>query len=299
MPKALGRGLGSLIPQRIQKVGRRDDNDIVVSVTSEEDAKRLVEVNPKKIQLNPYQPRQNFKKEALDELKQSIKKYGLIQPLVVTELSSGRYELIAGERRLRASVELKLDKIPVIVRDATSQEKLEVALVENLQREDLNPVERALGCRKLMDEFCLTAVEVAERVSLAPSTVTNALRLLNLPEKIQQALIDGKLYEQHAQTIAGLATEAQQNELYDKIITTGMSTLAAWRESRKMGGTKRALLKSHDYDNQAEKDLREVLNSNVIIRRTLKGGKMIIEFYNEDALHKIVEKLKRRLDDGK
>ncbi|MDD5294374.1 MAG: ParB/RepB/Spo0J family partition protein, partial [Patescibacteria group bacterium] len=175
MPNGLGRGLGSLIPQKIKKIDALPEEGIsVVDVTSEDDRGKVLEVDPGRIEVNPMQPRSQFSDFNMDELVESIKEYGIIQPLIVTR-AGDKYELIAGERRLRAAKQVGLTKVPVIVRDASSQRKLEMALVENLQREDLNPIEAALAYKKLADEFNLTQEEVAKRVGKSRSAISNCL----------------------------------------------------------------------------------------------------------------------------
>ncbi|MFH1427259.1 MAG: ParB/RepB/Spo0J family partition protein, partial [Patescibacteria group bacterium] len=152
----LGRGLSSLIPQKIKKSEAKDNDDLaIVDVTAEDDKDKVLRIRPDDIKVNPQQPRQNFNNINMDELVDSIKEYGIIQPLIVTR-KNGEYELIAGERRLRAAKELSLKEVPVIIRAAEDQEKLEVALIENLQRENLNPIETAMAYRKLIDDFNLT-----------------------------------------------------------------------------------------------------------------------------------------------
>ncbi len=217
MSNGIGRGLSSLIPQKVKKVATTPGGEAVVDVISEADKDRVLHLSPDVIDVNPSQPRKNFASEQLKELADSIKQYGIIQPLIVMQIGN-KYELIAGERRWRAAKILGLATVPVITRQAQEQEKLELALIENLQREGLNSIETALAYRKLIDEFNLTQEELSKRLGKARPTITNILRLLNLPEEIQQALIQGKITESHAKIIIGLDTEAKQLELFKRII---------------------------------------------------------------------------------
>ncbi|MEK7067844.1 MAG: ParB/RepB/Spo0J family partition protein, partial [Patescibacteria group bacterium] len=172
MSNGLGRGLSSLIPQKIKKEGALGVGTPVVDVSSPMDKDRILKLEPDKIKINPMQPRKRFSDQQMDELVASIREYGIIQPLIVSGKDGG-YELIAGERRLRAAKILNLNKVPAIIRETNEQQKLEVALIENLQREDLNPVETALAYRKLIDEFNLTQEEVAKKVGKSRPSVAN------------------------------------------------------------------------------------------------------------------------------
>jgi ParB family chromosome partitioning protein len=185
MPSGLGRGLDSLIPQKVKKITTAQ-GDTIVSVTSDSEKDRVIQVSPESISVNPQQPRKQFDESRLSELIESIKLYGIIQPLIVTKKGDG-FELIAGERRLRSSKKIGLKTVPVIVREAADQEKLELALIENIQREQLNPIETAIAYRKLMDEFSLTQESMAKRVGKSRPAIANSLRLLALPEEIQNA----------------------------------------------------------------------------------------------------------------
>ncbi|MCX6799859.1 MAG: ParB/RepB/Spo0J family partition protein [Candidatus Falkowbacteria bacterium] len=288
----LGRGLGSLIPQKVNKITTSSRGEAVVNVSSLEDLKRLLEVNPHEIQINPYQPRRRFKEEQLQELMDSIRQHGLIQPLVVTRREDGVYELIAGERRLRASQNLGLKTVPVVVRDADSQQKLEMALVENIQREDLNAIEMALAYRKLLDEFNISQDVLAQRVGKARPTVTNTLRMLNLPNHIQEALIDGLISEGHAKIIVGLDTEDKQTKLFQQILDNKMSVGAAHKETRRMGGTKEARVKMNYQDKDKEYILRDFFKTKVEIMRNSKGGgKIVLDFYSDEDLDNFIKKL--------
>jgi len=287
----LGRGLSSLIPKKVNKVTTDSSGEAVVGITSEADQDKVLQVAPDQIKTNPMQPRHDFSSHSLEELVESIKQYGIIQPLIVTQ-KNGQYELIAGERRLRAAKIIGLDKVPVIVRDAKEQEKLEISLIENIQRQDLNPVEQALAYRKLIDEFNLSQEEMAKRVGKARSSITNSLRMLNLPEEIQQALIDNKISEGHAKILAGLDSEAKQIALFKKIVRNNLSVHNVMQEARRMGGTKAARIKINYADKDKEFALREFFGAKIEIKRKGRGGQIIIDFYTDEELGEIIDKVK-------
>jgi len=291
MSNGLGRGLSSLIPQKVNKVATTSSGDAVINVVSEADKGKVLQLNPEQIGLNPMQPRKNFNEHQLHELVESIKQYGIIQPLIVTQ-KNGQYELIAGERRLRAAKVLGLATVPAIVRQADEQQKLELALVENLQREDLNAIETAIAYRKLIDEFNLSQEELAVRVSRSRPVITNTLRFLNLPEEIQNALIEGKITEGHAKIIVGLETEAQQLALYKKILLNKMSVDQSLKETRVMGGTKQARIKINYADKDKEFAFRQFFGTKAEVKRKGKGGEVIIYFYSDEELGEIVAKIK-------
>ena len=291
MPNSLGRGLSSLIPQKVNKVATTSAGDAVINVASEADKGRVLELNPDQVGLNPMQPRKNFNEHQLNELVESIKQYGIIQPLIVTQ-KNGKYELIAGERRLRAAKVLGLTSVPAIVRLADEQQKLELALVENLQREDLNSIETAIAYRKLIDEFNLSQEELATRVSRSRPVITNTLRFLNLPEEIQSALIEGKITEGHAKVIVGLETEARQFALFKKILLNKMTVDDSLKETRVMGGTKQARIKINYADKGKEFAFRQFFGTKAEVKRKGKGGEIIIYFFSDEELGEIVNKIK-------
>lgn len=295
MTNSLGRGLSSLIPKKINKaVGTAPPGrgEAGADITAEVDKSRILQISPDLISNNPMQPRKDFAHQPMEELVESIKQYGIIQPLIVSP-KGGRFELIAGERRLRAAKILELDKVPAIARDAKEREKLEMALIENIQREDLNAVEQATAFRRLIDEFNLSQEELAKRVGKARSSVSNILRMLNLPEEIRRALIEGKITEGHAKLIAGLDSEDRQLGLFKKIIRGGLTVGASIKEARTMGGTKAARIKINYADRDKEESLREFFGAKVEIKRKGKGGQIIIDFYGDDELGGIMEKVRR------
>ncbi len=295
MSNGLGRGLESLIPKKVKKEAAASSGEAVVSVLSEEEKNKVLQVSASDISINPYQPRKRFADHQTDELVESIKQYGIIQPLIVTQ-KDGKYELIAGERRLRAAKIIGLNKVPVIIRDANAQAKLEVALVENLQRENLNPIEMALAYRKLIDEFNLSQEEVAKRAGKSRPAVANVLRLLNLPEEIQLALIDGRITEGHAKLLVGLDSEIKQTSLFRKIVHSGLTVDDTVLEARRMGGTKQARVKINYTDKDKEFAFREFFGSKVEIKRKARrggGGQIIIDFYSDEELEEMTSRVKK------
>jgi len=292
MPSGLGRGLGSLIPKKTVSYGQ---NPFQTDIPSEEavvlhDGDRILKVSPDRIEFNPHQPRTSFPASTLNDLAESIKQHGIIQPLVVTR-NGDRFELIAGERRLRSARLLGLKEVPVIVREEKAQKKLELALIENLQREDLNPLESARAYKRLIDEFNLTQEETAKKVGKARPSITNALRLLTLPAPIQDALSAGQITEAHAKYILGLEGESKQLTMLKKILRQNLTVAETDKEIRRLGGTKAAKIKDY-FDKAKEDELAEYLATKVEIRRQGKGGRLIIDFYSEEELNGILKKIR-------
>ena len=293
MANTLGRGLSSLIPQKAQKGGQIKNGEAVVDITSPFEKNRVVEIPVGEISPNPLQPRRRFAPADMDDLVESIKSYGIIQPLIVTRAGIG-YELIAGERRWRAAKIIGLKTVPAIIREVSEQMKLEMALVENIQRQDLNPIELAIAYRKLIDEFNLNQEELAIRLGKSRPVITNTLRLLNLPEEIQAALIDGRITEGHAKTIVGLESEAKQLALFKKILLNKMTIEDAMKETRIMGGTKMARIKINYADKDKEFAFRQFFGTKAEIKRKGKGGEVIIYFYSDEELGEMVNKVKKQ-----
>jgi len=291
MANSLGRGLDSLIPNKVKKV-KVGNNSSVVDVSSPDERNKILYVSPNDVVVNPYQPRKRFVDHQIDELAESIKEHGIIQPLITSREPDGSLQLIAGERRLRASKQLGLETVPVIVRDADKQEKLEIALIENLQRENLNPIETALAYQKLIDEFNLTQEQVSKQASKSRSSIANSLRLLHLPEEIQLALIDGRMSPGHAKVVAGLDNEVKQMKLFRKIVHENMSVNATSEESRRIGGTKSAKIKINYKDKDKEFAFREFFQTKAEIKRGKNGGQIILEFSSDDELENMINKIR-------
>jgi len=271
----LGRGLAALIPQR-------------------EDGRSSVDLPVAAIARNPFQPRSTVEQQALEQLAASIAEHGVLQPILVTETATG-YQLVAGERRLRAAEMAGLDRIPALVRGVAEGEHLAFALVENLQREDLNAIEEARAFRQLMGEFGLTQDEVASRVGRSRSAVANTLRLLDLAPAIQGAVEGGELSEGHARALGGLQSPSQQIEVMAVVTGRGLSVRQTEDLVRRLNGNgpRGRLRPAHDATELEllENGLREALGTKVNLHPRRKGGRITIEYYDEDDLGRIYERL--------
>ncbi len=274
--QSLGRGLASLIPQR--GPGQ--------SVT--------VEIATTRIRPNPHQPRKRFDPDGLASLTASIADHGVLQPILVTETVDG-YQLVAGERRLRAAQAAGLERIPAVVRQLADRDQLELALVENLQREDLDPLETADAYRQLIEEFGLSQDEVATRVGRARSTIANTLRLLELAPGVQAAVADGRLTEGHGRALGGLAPELQDRVL-DSVIGQELSVrqteelVRRLREPRPEPAGPPARRVDPDLE-RVEEDLRRALGTKVSLARSRRGGRIVIEYYSDEELGRLYERL--------
>jgi ParB family transcriptional regulator, chromosome partitioning protein len=281
----LGRGFDSLIPQDFDKSLLLDEGERVQKVAIED------------LQPNPDQPRQHFDKQALEQLSDSIAQYGILQPLVITPQGSG-YTLIAGERRWRAAQLAKLKKVPAIVRTTKELERLEIAIVENVQRVDLSPLEQAVSIEKLHQQFNMTYDQVAKRLGKATSTVNNIVRLLQLPEAARTALHERTISEGHARAILALKdTPDKQAELLQNIIKQGWSVRQAERfvVSVKEGFKEPAATKQRmQSETPATKQLSKRIGMPVHIRRTARGGKLEIGFKTDADLESVLQALNQR-----
>ncbi len=293
MAQGLGRGLGSLIPKKTMSYGQNpfQDKGDDISTTVIHDNERILKVSPDKIDYNPFQPRSNFSDGALNDLAESIKEHGIIQPLIVTK-NNERYELIAGERRLRSAKLIGLKEVPVIIREENNQKKLEVALIENLQREDLNPIETALAYQRLIDEFNITQEEAARKVGKARSSVANALRLLSLPAAVQIALSEKRISEAHAKYLLSLENPDKQISMLKKILRHNLTVAQTDKEIKRLSGAKGIQTKDY-FDRAKEDDLATFLGTKIELKRQGRGGKLIIDFYSEDELNSIINKIKK------
>ena len=300
LKKSLGKGLESLIPlkknQLFKKIQEKDfDKGHIPSKRLKQFSPSLreavVDVDTKFIEPNPHQPRKDFNLQQLQDLADSIEEHGILQPLIVTKLGDQKYQLLAGERRLQAAKLIDLEKVPVIVRMVPEQQKLEMALVENVQREDLNPMEEALAYSSLIDEFNLRQDEVGKKVGKSRVFITNTLRLLTLPEEIQKAIFNKKISFGHAKAILGLKDEKKQLILFSKILQGGLTV----RDVEK--GVKKVNIKSHsrnlskktpqvlDY----EERLTSALGTKTEIKMSGGSGKVIVDFFSNEELRNIVE----------
>jgi len=279
--KGLGKGFEALLPQDFNK-------DLLA------DGERIVQVKLPELHVNPDQPRKKFDKTALAELAESLKTYGVLQPLVVTKKGDG-YEIVAGERRYRAAKLAGLEKVPVIVRSMKELEKLEIALVENVQRVDLSPLEQAVSVERLHQQFSMSYETVAKRLGKATTTVVNIVRLLQLPPEARDALSDGKITEGHARQILALKDlPEKQAELLAAVIKYGWTVRQAEQfvTSIKEGHTEKQQTRARmNRETPETKQLGKRLGVPVALRRTAKGGKLEITFKSDDELAAIFKKL--------
>lgn len=248
------------------------------------------------IEPNPDQPRTNFKQEEIEELAASIKKDGLLQPIVVRPMANGKYQIIAGERRWQACRYLKMEKMPVRIKDADEDKALELALIENIQRSDLNPIEEAYGYRRLMERMNLTQSEVAQVVSKGRSTIANALRLLELPEEAQQLLFEEKITAGHARAILSIPTAEGRQKLTAKLVEEKLSVRETEAIARLMSGKKDPSSRTSHTPSPASfkkvaKTLRDVLHTNVKVKTVQGKNKIEIEFKDEEDLQRLFNEI--------
>jgi ParB family chromosome partitioning protein len=274
--QGLGRGLAALIPQR-------SANQPV-----------SLDISMSRIRPNPLQPRKRFDADGLAALSASIAEHGVLQPIVVTETIDG-YQLVAGERRVRAAQAAGLERIPAVIRQLADREQLEVALVENLQREDLDPLETADAYRQLIEEFGFSQDDLASRVGRARSTVANTLRLLDLAPGVQAAVATGRLSEGHGRALGGLQPEIQDRVL-DSVIGQDLSVrqteelVRRLREPKADPGGPAARRSDPDLE-RVEEDLRRSLGTKVSLARSRRGGRIVIEYYSDEELGRLYERL--------
>ena len=278
--KALGKGLSALIP----KIDEQNKGEAVLYIKTSS------------IRDNSLQPRSNYNDEKLKDLMASIKEKGILQPILVRE-KDGQHEVIAGERRLRAARALDLEKIPAIVKDVTDQEAFIIALIENIQWEELNPIEEAEAYRKLIEEFKYTQEEVAQSVGKDRSTVSNLLRVLRLPTEIRKSVYDGEISIGHARALLSVEIPAEQKKIFALIVKKGLSVREVENivQSKTKGGTRRVKSESvKDHEIIAlEEDLQKTLGTKVRVIPQKKRGKVVIEYYSLDDLDRIIRLIKK------
>ena len=299
--RGLGKGLDSLIPTSVLKPAspetlaeenKKKDSNIN---KEEKESEKMVKIT--KIEPNREQPRKNFDEESLNELADSIKHFGLISPILVQDRKS-HYEIIAGERRWRAAKIAGLKEVPVIIREYTDREIAEISLIENVQREDLNPIEEAAGYKRLIEEFKLKQEEVAECVSKSRSAITNSLRLLKLSEKVQQLLINNEISMGHARALLAVEDTTKQIELAERVVKENLSVRDIERivknldkpvkEKASLDEQLQAIYSSY------EERMKQSLSTKVAISPSLKkkgAGKLEIDFYSTEDFERIVDKL--------
>lgn len=277
MAKGLGKGINALFPGE--------------SLTS---AETVEQIHMKSIKPNPYQPRKIFDEEAIQELCDSIKEHGILQPIIVRKKGTS-FEIVAGERRLRAAKLAGLDELPAIVRDFTDEETMELAILENLQREDLTPIEEAEAYHKLMENSKLTQEQLAFRLGKSRSHIANHLRLLALPNKVREMLSDGSLSMGHGRTLLGLRKKGQILHVAEKVIKEGLNVRQLERLVQNSNENVPRETKSEKKDlflQERESHLRDYLGTNVQIKKMKNKGKIEIEFFSEEDLERILELLK-------
>ena len=282
--KALGRGLEELFnnePMDYEKI----EEKIVETANNEE----IVEIPLSELRSNPYQPRKNFDDNALQELANSIKEHGVFQPIIAKKSIKG-YEIIAGERRVKASILAGKTTIPAIIRDFSDQDMMEIALLENLQRENLNALEEAMAYKKLLDELHLTQESLAERLGKSRSHITNMLGLLTLPEEVKDMIMDGKISMSHARVLSKIDNNEKIKELADKIIVDGLSV----REIEDLSHTDATIEKKntqvrHDTNRNEYKVIEEELSEKLGTKVKIKNNKMELYFANSNDLNRILE----------
>lgn len=283
---ALGRGLEALIPKKtIQETVSKSGID---------------KISVDLIIPNPQQPRKNFDEQGLRELADSIKSHGILQPLVVTDVGNGKYELVAGERRLQASKLAGIEKVPAIVRTASAQQKLELALVENVQRHNLNPLEEAEAFVRLVEEFGLTQEEVAEKVSKSREYVSNVIRILSLPGEAKEALRNGDITRGHAKALLGLKTTAEQLEMLNRIIKDKLSVRdveGGGKSSHREEELTEFKTKKDPELLGLEEELRGKFGTRATIKGTRKSGEIILDYYSSEEFDSLIDKLVGRSGD--
>ncbi|MFA5134306.1 MAG: ParB/RepB/Spo0J family partition protein [Patescibacteria group bacterium] len=279
--RTLGRGLSSLIPA----AGRTDIGTAGITHDT------VSEVPVDQIKPNPHQPRQQFDSASLEDLINSIKVHGILQPLIVLPVRGG-YELIAGERRLRAAKVLGLKRVPVVVRSATDQQKLEFAIVENVQRQNLTPIERAYSYRSLVDEFNMTQEQVAKKVSQSRAAVANTLRLLALPAHMQQSLLNGRITEGHAKALLSVPDEQKRERLFREITREQLTVRGTESRAQSVSVRQHRRQVKGDPNLKSKEDLlQESLGTKVAVRRSGRGGTITVYYYSDEELTGIMKKI--------
>lgn len=286
----LGKGLDSLIPEKTKINEINSDN-------KEQDNKEPVSVDIQKVEPNRNQPRKNFDEDSLIELSDSIRQFGILQPLIVQD-KKDYFEIIAGERRWRAAKMANLKEVPVIIKEFSKQEIVEISLIENIQREDLNPIEEAIAFKRLLDEFHLKQDEVAERVSKSRTAVTNSMRLLKLSEKVQQMVIDDMLTTGHARALLGIDDSEKQYIVAQKIFDEKLSVRETEKLIKKIQNEKenppqKEKLSDPKLDiiyQDIEEKMKNILGTKVSIHKKDENkGKIEIDYYSSEELNRIIE----------
>lgn len=288
----LGRGLSSLIPKKVNVETSDISHEVFDIKEIPTSTEKIFQIEIDKIKANPWQPRTDFDEDKLEDLMNSIREHGIIQPLIVTQDGIGSYELVAGERRLKAAKMLNLFKVPVIVMNITGTKKLELAIIENIQRQNLNLLEESEACYRLMKEFNFTQEEIAKKLGKSRSTIANILRLRNLPDSIRKYLKDERISFGHAKLLLSLEDENKQKELLKKILSDNLNVKETSDETHK------TIVKSHSRTLQKdpnilsiEESLRNYLDTKVKINDKHGKGSINIEYYSKEEMINILEKV--------
>jgi ParB family transcriptional regulator, chromosome partitioning protein len=277
MAKGLGKGLNAFFNTEAEK------------------DEKVQEISIKEIRPNPYQPRKVFQEEAIEELKLSILEHGILQPIILRKTIKG-YEIVVGERRFRAAKAAKLDKVPAVVRELNEQQMMELAVLENLQREDLNPIEEGIAYQTLMEKLKLTQEELAKRLGKSRPHLANHIRLLSLPPMIQQLISDGKISMGHGRALLGLRKKDKLGPLVDRILKEGLNVRQLEQLIQQMNEivpreTKKDKDQKDVFIRERETSLRERFGTTVNIKQSKNKGKIEIEFFSKDDLERILEML--------
>ncbi|PWB38555.1 MAG: hypothetical protein C3F02_03175 [Parcubacteria group bacterium] len=279
----LGKGLGALIPNKKNQNSAAVDDAIA-------DGQRIQQVPITAVKSNPWQPRTYFDRDKLEELAESIKQHGILQPLVVTREGDG-YQLIAGERRLKAAEILGMSEVPVIVKVVSNRDKLELSIIENIQRSDLNPLEEANSYKRLMDEFGLSLEAIANQVGKNISTISNSLRLLSLPIVIKEALSEGKITASHAKLILSYQTKNEQIKVFKKILKSNLTVQALYDLTKKDHPKNKIDTGADPVLGSWEEKLSKALSAKVSISKRGERGQIKIDFFSHEELKNILDKL--------
>ena len=289
--RGLGKGIGALFGSEMTETVAIERDINLINDTSGENVSmiKLSRVEP-----NKEQPRKNFDEEKLEALAESIKKHGVIQPIIVKDMDNGFYQIVAGERRWRASRMAGLKEIPAIIRSYDELTTMQVALIENLQRENLNPIEEALSYKALLDDFSLTQEQVSEQVGKSRSAVANSIRLLTLPEKVREMLENGVLSSGHARAILAVNSEADKLFLAEKIVEAGLSVRQAEQLAKSLNKPKKESKKSQmtQFDialGEIQQRMSDILGTKVKISNGDKKGKIEIEYYSQNDLERLLK----------
>lgn len=283
----LGKGLDALFSSSPIEDDEKDEVEIK-EIDNKDDSEKIHKIKITEIEPNKNQPRRTFNSESIDELAESIKKYGVIQPIIVSKRDN-YYEIIAGERRWRASKKAGLADMPCIIRESEEKENKEVALIENIQREDLNPIEKAKSFRTLMDEYGMTQAELAETLGISRSSLANTVRLLNLDPRVIELALDGKLTEGHCRSLIGIEDPDKQYEMAKQIIENGDSVREIERKVKNKKQTKEQNNQYAAIYKDIEDRFQGFFGTKVKLDAGKKKGKIIIEYVSNEDLERIME----------